>query len=283
MNTTKIGWIGLGNMGNPMSQQLIDAAYPVTVYNRSKEKAETLRSLGAAVASSPKELIELNEVVFMMVSDDQAIDDLFNGTDGLLAANVRGKVIVNMSTVSPGISKAFSQLCKEQGNYYLDAPVSGSVKQAETGQLVIMVGGDESAFQQVKPIFEKLGKLNKRIGDSGSGNTAKLAINTLLGFYAQGLSEALVFAQQHHIPNEAMMELINNSALSSVFIKIKGDAIINENYNAAFALKHIAKDLRLAKDEGLDSPLANVLFQTFQQAEPEYGNEDIIAIMKQIR
>src|ERR1700737_1897208 len=173
-------------------------------------------------------------------------------------------------------------LCKQQGNEYLDAPVSGSVKQAEEGQLVIMAGGEPKAFEQVKPVLERLGKLALLVGGHGAGNTAKLAINTLLGFHAQGLAEAVVFARHHGIETQDLLTLINNSALGNIFIKIKGEAILHNNYQAAFALKHIAKDLRLAKKEGLNTPLGEVVFKTFQQAESTLGEEDIIAIIKHI-
>ena len=188
-----------------------------------------------------------------------------------------------MSTVSPGINKEIAALCKAQGNNYLDAPVSGSVKQAEEGQLVIMVGGEEKIFQQAKPILEHIGKLVMLVGNNGAGNSAKLAINMLLGFYAQGLAETVVFAEQHQIKTADLITLINNSALGNVFTKIKGDAIIQDNYKAAFALKHIAKDLRLAKEEGLHTPLGEVVFNSFQNAATTLGEEDIIAIIKHIK
>jgi 3-hydroxyisobutyrate dehydrogenase len=282
MNTTKIGWIGLGKMGIPMSQQLIKAGYPVTVYNRSKEKEDPFKSKGIATASSPALLLQNADIVIIMVSDDKAIRDIFNDENGLLNAKISGKIIINMSTVSPAISKEMAVLCEQRGSHYLDAPVSGSVKQAEEGQLVIMVGGKEDTFEQAKPVLEKIGRLAMLVGDTGAGNTAKLVINTLLGVYAQGLAEAVVFAGQNGIKNTDLLTLINNSALGSPFIKIKGDAIINNNYNAAFALKHIAKDLRLAKDLGLSTPLGEVAFKTFQEAEPALGDQDIISVIKQI-
>jgi 3-hydroxyisobutyrate dehydrogenase len=282
MNTTTIGWMGLGNMGTPMSGNLIKAGYPVVVYNRTKEKEETLKAQGALTAASPATLIQQCAVVVMMVTDDRAIEQLFTGDNGLLSANVTGKIIINMSTVSPRISKEMAALCKQQGNDYIDAPVSGSVKQAEEGQLVIMVGGDQTVFEQAKPVLENLGKLVLRVGGHGAGNTAKLAINTLLGFHAQGLAEAIVFARQNGIETQDLLTLINQSALGNAFIKIKSDAILQNNYRAAFALKHIAKDLRLAKAEGLNTPLGEVVYNTFQQAEPTLGEEDIIAIIKYI-
>jgi len=282
MNTVKTGWIGLGKMGVPMSQQLIKAGYPLSVYNRSKDKEEAFKAQGIGIAASPALLLNAADVLFIMVSDDKAINDIFHGDEGLLAAKVSGKIIINMSTVSPAISKEMVAACKAQGNYYLDAPVSGSVKQAEDAMLVIMAGGEAGAFEQAKPILEKMGKLVMLVGGTGAGNAAKLAINTLLGIVAQGLAETITLAQQNGIEAEALTTLIGNSALGSPFIKIKGDAIVNNNYSAAFALKHIAKDLRLAKDLGLATPLGETAYQTYQAAEAAFGEEDIIAVIKQV-
>lgn len=283
MNTIKIGWIGLGNMGVPMAEQLIKADYTVTVYNRSKDKEASLKEMGASIAETPKALILATDVVIVMVSDDAAIEQVFKGEEGLFSGETSGKIIINMSTVSPSISKEMATLCKAKGNLYLDAPVSGSVKQAETGQLVIMVGGEEAAFNQVKPILEKMGKLAKLVGGNGAGNSAKLAINSLLALYAQGLAETVLFANQQGISTQDLLELINNAAIGNVFTKIKGDAIIADHYQAAFALKHIVKDLNLAKAEGISSPLAKTALNTFEAAAPKYGEEDIIAVVKQLK
>jgi len=283
MNTTKIGWIGLGNMGIPMAEQLIKAGYAVTIYNRSKGKEASLKEMGASIAETPKALIATTDVVIIMVSDDAAVDQIFNDKNGLFGAGISGKMIINMSTVSPAISKNMAELCKEKGGQYLDAPVSGSVKQAETGQLVIMVGGDEAAFNEVKPILEKMGKMAMYLGDTGAGNVAKLAINSLLALYTQGLAETVLFASQQGIKTEDLLNLLNNGAIANTFTKIKGDAIIADNYKAAFALKHIVKDLNLAKDIGLESPLAQTALSTFKAATAKFGEEDLIAVIKHIK
>lgn len=283
MEQLNIGWIGLGNMGMPMSVQLIKTGYKLNVFNRSKDKAQSLQSIGARIVSSPAELLTLSDIIFVMVSDDEAIKQIFSGTDGLLEQDLNNKIIVNMSTVSPGISIEMASLCKTKGGNYLDAPVSGSVKQAETGTLVIMAGGEETAFNQVKPIFEKLGKLSMLVGETGAGNNAKLAINGLLALYAQGLAEAVLFAQSKNIDTQSLLTLIENSALGNIFTKIKGEAIVNENYNAAFGLKHIVKDLNLAKAEGLVSPLAKTALATYEGAAEEHENEDIIAVFKALK
>lgn len=279
----KIGWIGLGNMGIPMATQLIDAAYQVAVYNRSKGKESELQKMGATIADTPQALLEKADVLIVMVSDDQAIEQIFEGENGLLSSDAKGKIIINMSTVSPGISKQMSYKCKLKGNDYLDAPVSGSVKQAETGQLVIMAGGEEEVFEKAKPVFEKLGKLTLHVGEVGAGNQAKLAINSLLALYTQGLAETVLFANQNGIKTDDLLHLINNAAIGNVFTKIKGDAILAENYKPAFALKHIVKDLRLAKAEGISSPLAQASLKTFESAEAEYGQEDLVAVIKALK
>src|SRR5579872_4432326 len=180
MTKIKIGWIGLGNMGIPMASRLLDAGYELAVFNRSREKEHILTAAGATSASNPAVMLVNCDIVFLMVSNDQATRDIFNGDDGLQGAGTSGKLIINMSTVSPEISREFADLCKKQGNEYLDAPVSGSVKQAQEGQLVIMVGATKPAFEKAVPVLEHLGRLVLRMGDHGTGNTAKLAINLLL-------------------------------------------------------------------------------------------------------
>ncbi|RWY55575.1 NAD(P)-dependent oxidoreductase [Mucilaginibacter gilvus] len=282
MNTTNIGWIGLGLMGTPMSQQLIKAGYLVTVYNRNSAKEQTLKEMGAATATNPADLIQKSDVIIIMVTDDKAINNIFNGEHGLLSANTTGRVIINMSTVSPAISKEIAAMCAEQGNNYLDAPVSGSVKQAETAQLVIMAGGDVAAFEKVKPVLEAMGKSATLIGEVGAGNVAKLAINTLLSIHAQGLAEAVVLAKQNGIAAEILLNLLNNGALANPFMKIKGEAILNDNYAAAFSLNNIVKDLKLAQNIGLSSPLGEAALVTYIAAQAKYGEEDLIAVIKEV-
>lgn len=150
---TIIGWIGLGKMGTPMSHQLLKGGYSLKVYNRTKEKGAILVAAGATQANSPAELIQDCPVIIIMVSDDAAIRNIFTGQDGLLGNGTTGRIIINMSTVSPAISKEMAGLCTKEGNHYLDAPVSGSVKQAEEGALAIMVGGEEPIFNRAKPIL----------------------------------------------------------------------------------------------------------------------------------
>lgn len=143
MNKQKIGWIGLGKMGILMTQNLINEGYPLKVYNRTRGKADLWQDKGVKELQSPAQLLRECDVVILMVSDDSAIHEIFASENGLLSTTEKGKIIINMSTVSPAISKEMALLCKNNGNSYIDAPVSGSVKQATEGTLVIMAGGDD--------------------------------------------------------------------------------------------------------------------------------------------
>jgi 3-hydroxyisobutyrate dehydrogenase len=218
-----------------------------------------------------------------MVSDDNATREIFEEANGLLAANnIVGRIFVNSSTVSPAISKEMAEKCLRKDAYYLDAPVSGSVKQAVEASLVFMVGGDEKVFRQIKTLLEKLGKTILYVGNTGAGNTLKLAVNTQLAIYAQGLAEAALLAQKNNISMEHLLTVLNNSSMANVFMKLKGDMILNNNYQPAFALKHIVKDLGLAKNIGLDSPLGNAAFETYQKANKNFPEEDMIAVIKEL-
>ena len=280
VNATRIGWVGLGKMGSLMAYRLLKAHYPVTIFNRSKEKEKALVSLGATTSRSPAALMEQSDVIFVMVSDDKATREIFTGENGLLRSKTTGKIVINTSTVSAGISRNLARFCKQQGNEYLDAPVSGSTKQAGEGQLVIMVGGEEAIFQVIKPILEHLATFVLLVGSHGNGNSAKLAMNILLGFNILGLAESIVFARRQGINIADLTTLIDKSALGNTFNKTKGEAIIRNNYKAEFALHQIAKDLRLAREAGKPTPLLDAVFLTFQEAELSLGEEDVISIVK---
>lgn len=280
----RIGWIGLGNMGIPMAKNLINSRYDLTVYNRTKEKADSLIELGAKLLENPKEVVENADIIITMVSDDQAVKEIYTSSDGILAGLTSGKTVIDMSTISPNTSREIAELCNEKGVKMLDAPVSGSVKPAEEGTLVILVGGDSKTYNQCKPIFDILGKASFHLGENGAGSEAKLAINTLLGIYIQGIAETVLLAEKSGIPRETMMEIISLSAVGSPISAIKTKSIINDQYPAAFALKHASKDLGLAvdmaKEMNINLPLMNTAESSFREAAKEaYGELDIMAIL----
>jgi len=286
MTTKRIGWIGLGNMGVPMVKNLLKAGFEVTVYNRTAAKAAPLQEAGAKLAASPAALWETADTIITMVADDAALQQIHQGKDGLLAgasaigSGARsGATVIDMSTVSPATSRDLAAKLAARGVDYLDAPVAGSVKPAELGQLVIMVGGKKEVFEKALPIFEKLGKAQFYLGQLGSGNNAKLAINTLLAFNMQGLAESVLFASEHGIRPEAMLAVIGESAVANAITKMKTTNILQANYQPAFALKHLAKDLRLAQGQGLHTPGGEAIHDSYQQALVEgWGEKDISAI-----
>jgi 3-hydroxyisobutyrate dehydrogenase len=283
MNTIRIGWAGLGNMGIPMVKNLVKAGFDVTVYNRTTTKAQTLKvETGVRVVGSPKELTAYADIIVTMVSDDAALKEIYQSPNGILAGTIPANLLaIDMSTVSPDTTKELAALCRAKGIGYLDAPVSGSVKPAEDAQLIIMAGGGEEDFEAAKPVFECLGKAAYLMGENGSGNYAKLAINTFLGITLQGLTEAVVFARKNGISAESLLPLINNGPIGSVITKMKSSNILENNFKPAFALHLLNKDIGLAKAQGLNSPMGNALAESLQTAmQKGYGNEDMSAIIK---
>jgi len=283
MTQFKLGWIGLGNMGNPMAKNLLKAGFELMVYNRTRSKENELIEAGAHAADSPQQMLEACDVVITMLSNDAAVKEVFEGTNGLLSNSVPGKLLIDMSTVSPETSRYLSGRCADHEMNFLEAPVSGSVKPAQDGQLIILAGGTVANYEKAIPIFNALGKLSVHTGGAGVGSSAKLAINYLLGLNLQGLAETILFAEKNGVSKTDMLTIINEGACGNGITKIKSPSILNNDYPAAFALKHLVKDLQLAKDAGLDTPLITPLFDSYQQAQQEgLGEEDVMAIIKSL-
>ncbi len=281
MSNIKLGWAGLGNMGTPIVKNLLKAGYPVTVYNRTKEKAQEAVEAGATSADSPTALSAVSDIVLVMVSDDNAVKEIFNSEDGLLHGDVTGKLFINVSTVAPATSQFIDQSCKAKGAAFVDAPVSGSVKPAQDGTLIFLVGGELKDIERAQPLFDVMGKLSVNNGAVGAGSAAKLAINYFLAVTLQGLAETVIFAKANGISTENMLTIINEGAVGSGITKLKTAPILKNEFPAAFALKHITKDLRLATEQGIDSPLAGPTYQTYKAAmDSGLGEEDLMAIIK---
>ncbi|MEJ2905532.1 NAD(P)-dependent oxidoreductase [Pedobacter panaciterrae] len=282
MNNLKIGWAGLGNMGSAMAANLLRAGYEVRVYNRNKDKEKELTSAGAQSAKDLRELVDSCDVVFTMLSDDHAVKEVYNETNGLLSGENSGKLLIDMSTVAPETSRYLSALSEKHKMKFIEAPVSGSVKPAQDGTLIILVGGSAENYNKAKPLFDVLGKLSLYLGGAGAGSSAKLAINYLLGINIQALAETVLFAEQNGISKENMLTIINEGACGNGIIKIKTPSVLNNNYPAAFALKYIVKDLKLAKEAGLSSPLSIPLLNTFSAAMNEggLGDQDLMSVIK---
>lgn len=277
----KIGWVGLGTMGTPMVRNLLGEGFPVYVFNRTREKEKELIKLGASSADSLQHLSQVSEVVVTMVTDDEAVEQVYNSSTGLLTDPSPGTLMIDMSTVSTQASKKLAKGCSDKGVRFLEAKVSGSGKVVEDEQLVIMVGGTQEDYQKALPIFGTLGKHSFLMGEVGIASAAKLCLNYFLALTFQGLAETVLFAQQEHISKQAILNLINESALGSGVTLQKSQKILSNDFSPAFALKHITKDLRLIQKEGMTFPLFSPLLASYQSASKMgFAEDDAMSIIR---
>jgi 3-hydroxyisobutyrate dehydrogenase len=244
-----VGFIGLGHMGSAMARRLLDAGYPLTVYDRTQARAEQLGQQGVSVGQTPKDLAAQSEVVLVCVTDDAAQQQVMLGADGALAGLRDGAIIIDLSTVSPGASRSLSQAARDHGAETLDAAVSGSVPQVEQGSLVIFVGGEPATFQQCRPLLEVLGKSIFYMGPSGMGTTMKLVANTLLGLGMQALAEAIALGEKAGMDKGLLLDVLEQTAVLTPGQKAKLANVEHEQYPTQFALSLIHKDFRLILDE----------------------------------
>ncbi|WP_267403034.1 MULTISPECIES: NAD(P)-dependent oxidoreductase [unclassified Chryseobacterium] len=276
MSTEKIGFIGLGNMGHPMAKNLEKAGFQLSVYNRTIEKAEEFQEK-STVYKTVSELVTNNDIIFTMLTNDAAVKAVY---EEVLAQNITGKLFIDMSTISPEKSNEISSAVKIKEGSFIDAPVAGSTKPAAEGTLIIMVGGEEKDVQRAEPFLQKLGKNIKHLGENGKGIAAKLSVNYFLSTIYQGLAETILFSDKLGIDRQDMLEIINESASGSGATKVKTPLLTENNYEPAFALDLMLKDILLAKNAGADFPLSKTLIETYQSAHNEgFGKDDVIGII----
>lgn len=280
MKTDTIGFIGLGNMGHPMAKNLEKAGFPLAVYNRNTAKT-TEFAAQSTVHSNIDDLVNASAVIFTMLTNDDAVQEVYAE---ILKQPIAGKLFIDMSTISQELSMNLANMLKENGAALLDAPVAGSTKPATEGTLIIMVGGEKSDLQRARPYFEKMGKSIKYLGENGKGIAAKITINYFLSIIYQGLAETILFSDQLGIDRREMLEIINDSACGSGATKVKTPLLVEEDYQAAFALDLMLKDIRLAQHAGAAYPLLGTLLDTYQTAhENGLGQLDVIGIIKSIK
>ena len=280
-----IGFIGLGRMGTPMATNLIKAGYSLNVYNRTP-KCSPLKDLGANFVDSPAEVVQKSEITITMLSDNQAVETVVFSRGGILDGIEPGKIIIDMSTISPEVAEKVALAIEEEGADILDAPVAGSVKPATEGTLVIMVGGKREVFNKCQDLLTHMGKKVVYVGGHGMGLMAKLAVNTLLGLTTQALAESVSLARKSGVKTEDMLEIISSSAVgSSPYIQTKVPLIKEGSYPAAFRLDHIHKDLGFALAEahkkGVAMPSTAAAYEMFGGAKAKgMGGEDLMAVIK---
>ncbi len=252
-----LGYIGLGVMGGRMAKRLMDAGHTVTGYNRTKSKAAWLIEAGMHWADTPGEVVAAADVIFSMVTNTKAVLAITGGPQGVLASLKPGKVYVDMSTVSPEMSRDLAARVSEKGAHMLDAPVSGSVETLEMGKLSIMVGGDEAVFEQIKPILLDIGPKATYVGENGLAVTMKIATNLSLAVQMLAFSEGVLLAEKSGIQRATAVEVLTNSVIASPMVKYRGPFVMGMPEEPWFNVNMMQKDMNLALELGqqLNVPL----------------------------
>ena len=255
---TRLGFVGLGLMGQPMVTRLIDAGHEIVVYNRSRQKCAPFEERGVGVVDSPQELASKSDVVITMLATSTAVEATVFGSDGILTAAHPGLILIDMSSTSPKKSVDLAAACAERGVAMIDAPVAGTVRAATDGSLVIMVGGERATYSDAAEILSSLGKHVFHVGPNGAGCQMKLVVNILLSLTSQALAEALAFGEAQGLNLRRMHEVLVTTPSSSGIVVRKGQAMIDRDFTPAAPLRLLHKDLgqalAVAQDLGIPLP-----------------------------
>ncbi len=242
---SKIGFIGLGIMGTPMAGHLVAAGNEVFLHSRSGVP-QTLIDAGGTPCANAAEVAGQAEVVFLMVPDTPHVDSVLFGEDGVAAGLSSGKVVVDMSSISPMATKSFAKRINELGCEYLDAPVSGGEVGAKNAALSIMVGGTQATFDRVKPLFELMGKNITLVGANGDGQTAKVANQIIVALNIEAVGEALLFAAKAGADPARVREALMGGFAASKILEVHGERMIKRTFDPGFRIELHQKDLNLA-------------------------------------
>jgi len=261
---TRLGWAGLGRMGAALVGRLLDAGFDVAVYNRTRSKAEPFAAQGATVVDSPAELAD-RDIVFTMVAGPEDFKEVVRA---ILSAAAVPRTIVDLTTVSPEASQAVREEAAARGASLLAAPVSGNPKVVAAGLLTFVVSGPEDAYNEVRPLLERLGAGVTYVGDGERARLAKICHNLLLGVVAQNLAEILVLAEKGGMSRAAFMEFLNSSVMGSMFTRYKTPAYVNLDFTPTFTPRLLRKDFELglqaARDLDVPMPVVAAANQAVQ-------------------
>ncbi|NHZ71568.1 MAG: NAD-binding protein [Aquificales bacterium] len=268
----KIGFIGLGIMGQGMAHNLLKAGFDVTVWNRTISRAKTLVAAGAKAGSSPADVAANSDITLVCVSDTPDVEAVILGEDGLIFGAMAGSLVVDHSTISPVATKAMAAKLAEKGVHMLDAPISGGSEGAAKGTLSIMVGGDAEQFARATPAFEAMGKTITHVGETGAGQTVKLVNQILVVTTMLGVSEALLFAEAGGLDLGKTLTAVSGGAAGSWSLSNRGPQMVERDWRPGFTIDLQQKDLRLVLEAAdqfgvptLGTSLVFQLYRTLQQ------------------
>lgn len=284
----QVAVLGLGRMGGPIARRLRDAGHALSVWNRTPGRTAGLSDVGARVLSTPREAWESAEVSVTMVLDDAALLEVTTGRDGLLTSGGQGRVLVDMSTVSPDASRTVAEAAAKAGVGYLRAPVSGNPSVVESGNLGIMVSGDEKVFRRVEELLRDIGPNLFLVGSGEEARVLKLALNLMIAGNAQLIAEALVLGEAHGLDRAQMLEVMGASAAGSPFVKYKTAALLQDDYTATFTGHAMWKDLSMALAAGHEAhaplPVTATIHQLVEGCIGSgWGELDLMALLPRLR
>ncbi len=273
-----IGLIGLGIMGRPMARNLLKAGYQLVVHNRSRGPVDELAGEGAAAAGSAREVAERAEVTITMLPDSPDVEAVLTGPDGVFAGAREGRIVIDMSTISPTVTQRLVEQGRERGLRMLDAPVSGGDKGAIAGTLSIMVGGDAAVFEECRPIFEAMGKTIVHVGPNGAGQTVKACNQIVVALAYEAISEALVLGARAGVDPAKIIQVLNGGLAATRVMELRGQTMVEHNFAPGFKIKLHHKDLGIALETGqaYGVPLpATALVDQMMVALRAAGREDL--------
>lgn len=284
----QVALMGLGVMGSGMGKNLLKAGFPLTVYNRSRERAILLENAGARAAASPREAAEGAEVIISMVADDTASRAVWQGDRGALAGAAPGSVLIECSTLSPVWVRELAVEARERGCGCLDAPVTGSREQAEKGQLLFLVGGEKEDLEKARTVLAAMSRGIEHLGPSGSGVLMKLVNNLICGVQIATMAEAIALIERTGMDRDKALNILYAGAPGSPMVKTIGPRMAAKNYDVNFVLKLMEKDLRYALEVAgrhgaqLETgAAAHKIFQTAAQS--GFAEKDMSAVVEPVR
>ena len=287
MSDRTIGFIGTGIMGQPMAENVLEAGYDVVAHNRSRKSVQELADLGAEPATSPAEVTRRADVIITVLPDTDAVTSVVEGPDGILEELTDGQIYVDMSTISPAKTEELAETVRAQGAAMLDAPISGGEEGAIDGTLSIMVGGEESVFEDVYDLFEAMGETITLTGDNGAGQVTKATNQIIVGCTHQAVAEGLLLAHRAGADLEQVLAAISGGAASCWSLKERAPRVIEGNFEPGFFSSYQYKDLRIAteagEEYGVPMPETQVAHEMYKAMEEMgKGRDDHSAVIQVI-
>jgi 3-hydroxyisobutyrate dehydrogenase len=286
MNKLKVGFIGLGLMGEPMAKNILKKGFPLVVYNRTPLKTKALQKLGAQVAKSPKELASKIDVVITMVTAGKDVENVLFGDKGIIKRAKKGLIVIDMSTIGKLAAIEISKKLKKYGIEFLDAPVTGSTPKAISGELTIFVGGDKKIFEKVKDVLASMGTNLQYMGEVGSGQAIKLINNQLVASTITALAEAMLLADALKLPRKKVAEVLKEVPAMSAFMNLKIENFVSNKFPLLFSASNMKKDVTLAQMEAkkgkVKLPLLSTVEKLYSKTTKKFADQDMSTVIKVI-